>query len=254
MSSGEESNDDNDREGDEPPAKSIFVPTLETRRFLESVSLKPLKNDRRKGTINKYSIPAFDPTHPPKLDESVSCLVPKSAKIFDNFLSKLQRFTLDAMGPLAWFLNEKEQGKEVDIDGAVRASISLLGNALSHFNRRRAVIKHLNKDHRPLADADFPNRGPQLFGDDFGKRAKAMADNVSALKGLQAKKNYGRFSGSGGFNGRFNLSKPQSRHAVWGVTPASANRKSVFGRLDTAPKSFTFPRRNKQQHQKDQNK
>ena len=89
MSSGEESNDDNDREGDEPPAKRKFVPTSETR-FLESVLLKPLKNDRRKGTINKYPIPACDPAHPPKLDESVSCLVPKSAKSFDNFLSKLQ--------------------------------------------------------------------------------------------------------------------------------------------------------------------
>ena len=28
----------------------------------------------------------------------------------------------------------------------------------------------------------------------------------------------------------------------------------MFGHLDTAPKSFTFPRRNKRQHQKDQNK
>ena len=36
LSSGEESNDDNDREGDEPPAKRKFVPTSETR-FLESV-------------------------------------------------------------------------------------------------------------------------------------------------------------------------------------------------------------------------
>ena len=101
LSSGEESNDDNDREGDEPPVKRKFVPTSETRRFLESVSLKPLKNDRRKETINKYPIPACDPAHPPKLDESVSCLVPKSAKTFDNFLSKLQRFILVAVGPLA---------------------------------------------------------------------------------------------------------------------------------------------------------
>ena len=46
LSSGEESNGDNDREGDKPPAKRKFVPTSETRRFLESVSLK---NDRRKG-------------------------------------------------------------------------------------------------------------------------------------------------------------------------------------------------------------
>ena len=85
----------------------------------------------------------------------------------------------------------------MDIDGEVQANLSLLGNASSHFSveHRRAVIKHLNKDLRPLADAEFPNRGPQLFGDDFGKRE----NNVSALKGLQVKKSYRRFSGSGDF-------------------------------------------------------
>ena len=136
----------------------------------------------------------------------------------------------------------------MDIDGEVQANLSLLGNASSHFSveHRQAVIKHLNKDLRPLADADFPNRGPQFFGDDFGKRE----NNVSALKGLQVKKSYISFSGSGDFK----ISpSPRSCRAVWGVTPASANRKSVFGRLDTAPKSLTFLRLNKHQHQKDQN-
>ena len=42
-------------------------------------------------------------------------------------------------------------------------------------------MKHLNKDLKPLAEGEFPDRGAKLFGDDFGKRAKSMADNVRAL-------------------------------------------------------------------------
>ena len=62
-----------------------------------------------------------------------------------------------------------------------------------------------------------------------------MADNVSALKGLQAKKSYGRFSGGGDPNRRYSTSKPQGRRNNWGIT--TTNRKSVFGRLDTAPRN-----------------
>ena len=49
-------------------------------------------------------------------------------------------------------------------------------------------MKHLNKDLKPLAEAQFPDRGAFLLGEDFGKRAKITADNISALKGVQAKK------------------------------------------------------------------
>lgn len=75
-----------------------------------------------------------------------------------------------------WLLNERAQGKEVDVDSVAKASLSLLGNASSHFNveRRRAVLKYLNKDLKPLAEAQFPDRGAHLCGDDFGKRAKKI--------------------------------------------------------------------------------
>lgn len=243
------SEESSDEEEVQPAAKRKFVPTEEVKKFLDAVSLKPLKNEKRKTTMNRYPVPACDPAHPPVLDESVASLVPKSAKTYDSFLSKLQRFTLDAMGPLTWLLDEKEQGREVDVDSAVRASLTLLGNASAHFSveRRRSMLKHLNKDLKPLAEAEFPNRGAHLFGEDIGKRAKKMAENVSALKGLQTKR--GRFSGGGDFNRRFSASKSQSRRPNWGVTPAT--RKSVFRRLDTVPRSQQYQKPNKQ---KDQNK
>lgn len=42
----------------------------------EGSSPKPLKNERRKATMAKFPIPSCDPAHPPKLDESIICLVP----------------------------------------------------------------------------------------------------------------------------------------------------------------------------------
>lgn len=247
FSSSEDSDDE-----DIPPAKRNFVPTEETLKFWDSVPLKPLKNEKRKAAINKFPIPSCDPAHPPKLDESVSSLVPKSAKTYDSFLSKLQRFTLDAAGPLLWMLNERSEGRDVDVEAAVRASLALLGNASAHFSveRRRAILKHLNKDLKPLADADFPKKGPYLFGDDIGKQTKKMADNVSALKGLQSRKtsNPSCFSGSSNSNRKTNTFKSQSRHGSWGTN----SRRSVFGRLDSLPSRVHKPFKQQQKEQSKQ--
>ena len=55
-------------------------------------------------------------------------------------------------------------------------------------------MKHLSNHLKPLAEAQYPERGPFLFGEGFGTRAKATADSIKALKGVQSQK---RFSGSG---------------------------------------------------------
>ena len=60
-------------------------------------------------------------------------------------------------------------------------------------------MKHLNANIKHLAEAEFPDRGPYLFGEDSGKRAKAVAEDVRALKGIQTKRS-NHFSGSGGSN------------------------------------------------------
>lgn len=250
------SEDSDEEEEKEPPSKKKFTPSEDTKRFLAATSLKPLKNEKRKGMINRFPMPACDSAHPPKLDEAVGALVPKSAKSYDNYLSRLQRYTMDAMGPLIWLYNERQRGREADIDGAIQTSLTLLGNAATHLSveRRKSLLKHLNKDLKPMAEAEFPDRGAHLFGDSFGKRAKKMADNVSALKGLQSKKSQGHFSGSGGSNRRPMSSKPQGRRQSWGSntwSSSSGARKSVFGRLDPKPKGL--PPQRSVKHQKESN-
>ena len=75
-----------DSEQDEPLAKRRCVPTKDTVKFLRSVVEKPLKNEKRKALANKFPLPSCDPAHPPKLGESIFCLIPKTDLL--DWLSK----------------------------------------------------------------------------------------------------------------------------------------------------------------------
>ena len=70
----------------------------------------------------------------------------------------------------------------------MQASISLLGNTTAHFSteRRKSLVKHLNKDLRLFGSSRYLSRGPYLFGDNFGTKAKQTADDIRALKGVQS--------------------------------------------------------------------
>ena len=95
---------------------------------------------------------------------------------------------MDALIPLSWLHNQPVSGEDIDlvrVKESLQSSISLLGNAATHFSE---AMKHLNKDLKPLAEGKFHNRGPFLLGKDFGAAAKSTADNIKALKGLQPKK------------------------------------------------------------------
>ena len=103
--------------------------------------------------------------------------MPKSAKTYDCYLSKLQRFLLDALGPMVWLHEQMLSEGEVDLTKAkeaVEASIALLGNATAYFSmeHRKSVMKHMNKDLHPLCEGKFPKRGPHLFGEDFGSKER----------------------------------------------------------------------------------
>lgn len=60
--------------------------------------------------IDKLPIPPCDMAHPLKLNEAIAWLIPKSAKLFDKYLSKLQMFIMDAMGPITWLWDQMQQG------------------------------------------------------------------------------------------------------------------------------------------------
>ena len=72
------------------------------------------------------------------------------------------------MGPLVWMVYQLQQGNEIDSEvakGAIKSSLNLLGNASAHFNmeHRKAVMKHLNKDLKPLVESEFPSTADALW-------------------------------------------------------------------------------------------
>jgi len=243
--SGLESGPDEEAEDEPPrPKKAKFMPQPRTVKILRTVTEQPVSNDKRRVITNKYPLPSCDQAHTPKLDLDISCIVPKSAISHDRFLSKLQQFSMDALGPLAWIherLSAEEAADPVQIKEAAKAAIALLGNASAHMTneRRKSILKHLNKDLRPLSGSKFPNRGPFLFGEGFGSAAKKTADNIRALKGLGTGRD--RFSRYGGSN---KGKQPQSRRYMWGkdtLGKSSQAQGSVFRRLGPskpAQKSF----------------
>ena len=176
LDSEEDREDPSDDDGP-PPSKKIKLSSPKTVSLLQAVMEKPLKNERRKKFTAKFPLPSCDEAHTPKLDDTIACIVPKSAKTYDRFLSKLQQFSLDALGPMIWLYDQMSSEQGVDATkakAAVESSITLLGNAAIHFSteRRKCLMKHLNKDLRPLCEGKFPNRGAYLFGDNFGSKAK----------------------------------------------------------------------------------
>ena len=78
---------------------------------------------------------------------------------------------MDGMGPLIFLYKQLHKNEPPDSDtlkAAVKCSLSLLANASAHFSteRRKYIMKLLNNDLKPLAEA----------------RAKAKADSIMALK------------------------------------------------------------------------
>ena len=135
-----QSDTDSDSEQDEPPAKRRCVPTKDTVKFLGSIVEKPSKNEKQKTLANKFPPPSCDPAHPPKLDELIVCLIPKTARSYDRFLSKLQQFSMDAMGPLIYLQEQMEAKTQVEgdtIKAALKCSLTLLGNTAAHVSVER---------------------------------------------------------------------------------------------------------------------
>ena len=118
-------------------------------------------------------------------------------------------------------MEAKTQVEGDTLKAALRCSLTLLGNAAAHVSveRRKCIMKHLNSDLKPVAEGPFPDRGPDLFGKSFGDRAKATANSIKAVKGVQFQK---CFSWSGGPK-----YKPHGCRQHWGISQPNP-QKSVF--------------------------
>ena len=232
-----ESETDSEEEEEPKRPRERFKLSAQTASLLAEVSAKPLKNTKHRQLLDQFPSPAeCDQAYPPKLDESISLIIPDSSKKEDRSLSRLQQFTMDSLGAMLSLQEQLMEEKPTDLKdmrAAVKTSITLLGNAVAHFNleRRKCVMKHLNKDLQPLVKGAYPNRGPWLFGEDFGTKAKSMADSIKALKSTLGKRK-APFSNSGGptKKQKYPSQNPRGRR-MYGVPPHQYSAGSIFQRL-----------------------
>lgn len=93
---------------------------------------------------------------------------------------------MDSLGAITWLYEqlgeERSTPDSKKLRVEVKTSITLLVNAVAHFNleRRKSAMKHHQQGS--LAKGAFPHRGPWLFGEDYGTKAKSVSDSIKALK------------------------------------------------------------------------
>ena len=78
----------------------------------------------------------------PRLDTIMAAECAKSTKSADHQLSRIQALFLDAAGPLSGLLDSINQGIEVtldDVESAVKAALTFLGNASSQCTTLKKV-------------------------------------------------------------------------------------------------------------------
>ena len=67
-----------------------FLPGKHTVQLLECASSKPLKNTQRRQLLDQFPLLAeCDSAYPPKLDKSLILIIPESAKMYYQQLSRL---------------------------------------------------------------------------------------------------------------------------------------------------------------------
>ena len=113
----------------------------------------------------------------PRLDKIMAAEFSKSTKFADHHLSQIQALFLDAAGPLSGLLDSINQGTEVtldDVESAVKAALTFLGNAFSQCTTLRRVNILENKDLISFSQASedlFNSAKGTLFGPSFAEKA-----------------------------------------------------------------------------------
>ena len=159
-----------------------------TARAIKTAFKGPLLNTARLQTRKGYSFPDVEDTKCPKLDRVIKQNLSKEVKEADAAAAKLQTLTLDAVAPLVHILEEAQKGT-LSIQSAAEAAKSalvLLGNASAHMTkeRRKKVVKDLNKDLLPLAEDSevFEEAAPLLFGSSFERKMKEHLESLKCLR------------------------------------------------------------------------
>ena len=161
--------------------KIRITPVLETtEEFLKS-AFSPMENGSRRQLWHQFIVPDTPFTTLPHLNKFIVGECSKSTKSNDNLFSDIQVYFLDAVGPLTGILEFINSGTELateEVESAVKAALTFLGNASSHFTsiQRQGVLQDYNKDLMSFAaesDELFCSATKTLLGPAFPEKASA---------------------------------------------------------------------------------
>ena len=172
--------DDQDEESANVESQKVVQVSENTQKAIKTAFGRLLHNTARLQTRKTYPFPMTEDTKCPKLDGVVKQNLTKEIRDTDSNVAKLQTLTLDAVAPLVHILEEAQRGSltvKTAVDAA-GAALALLGNASAHMTceRRKRVLRDLNKDLLPLAEDEevFKGAAPLLFGETFERRMKEL--------------------------------------------------------------------------------
>ena len=121
-----------------------------TEDFLRK-AFNAVSNTDRRQIRQQFIVPDTPFTTAPRLDKVMAAECSKSLKSADNSLSRIQALFLDAVGPLSGLLEKVNTGTEISVDdmeGAVKAALTFIGNASSQCTslRRTGILEEYNRD------------------------------------------------------------------------------------------------------------
>lgn len=177
-----------DLSADDPGRPLLQVPE-HTEKALKSSFGRSLPNAVCLQTRKPFLFPSIEVTKCPKLNPVAKQLLQKDAKQADVNLAKLRSLMLDTVALLVRIVEEAQRNTLTPEQAAevAKAALSLLGNASAHISkeRRRKVIKCLNKKVHPLADEKevFAEAAPLLLGKVFETKMKSHLESLKCLSG-----------------------------------------------------------------------
>ena len=176
----------------------------ESTKDLLCKAFTPMNNAERRQLRQQFIIPDASFTVSPRLDKVMAAECSKSAKSAEQQLSRIQALFLDIIGPLSGLLENINKGTEVtldDMEGAVKAALTFIGNASSQYTslRRVGILEEYNKDLVSFSQESenlFSSATGTLFGPSFAEKA---ADHLKQLQTLRRAKGVNS-KGSQGFS------------------------------------------------------
>ena len=126
-------------------------------------------------------------TTTPKFDKLVADECSKSTKTSDSSIARIQALFLDAVGPLTQLLDDINKESQVsieEVEGAVKAALTFLGNTSAQCNslRRTNILREYNKDLVSFGLESVSSATTSLFGPEFPQKAAAHLQQMETLR------------------------------------------------------------------------